>query len=463
MSSLFRKKSLDQLMLESQTKRLSRSLNTFDLILLGIGCVVGTGIFVITGVAAANDAGPAIIISFILAAIACALAAFCYAEFSSSIPVSGSVYTYSYATLGEFLAFLMGWDLMLEYVIALSAVASGWSSYFQSLLSGFGLHIPKALSAAPGAADGAVFNLPGALIILLITFIVSRGVKESTKLNNIIVLIKIAIVLLFIIAGFAYVKPENWTPFMPMGFHGVIAGAATVFFAYLGFDAIANASEEVKNPQKAMPIGIIGALGVCTILYIGVSFVLTGMVHYTQLNVSDPVAFALQVVGLNSVAGIISAGAIIGITTVLIALVYAQVRLTFAMSRDGLMPKIFSNVHPKSKTPVANTWLTGAVASCIVGFVNLSTLANLVSIGTLAAFTVISIAVIVLRKKHPNMNTAFKVPFVPVLPIISAVICMILAFTLKWETWRAFLIWIVIGVVVYFTYARRKSHLNETH
>ena len=463
MSSLFRKKSLDQLMLESQTKRLSRSLNTFDLILLGIGCVVGTGIFVITGVAAANDAGPAIIISFILAAIACALAAFCYAEFSSSIPVSGSVYTYSYATLGEFLAFLMGWDLMLDYVIALSAVASGWSSYFQSLLSGFGLHIPKALSAAPGAADGAVFNLPGALIILLITFIVSRGVKESTKLNNIIVLIKIAIVLLFIISGFAYVKPENWTPFMPMGFNGVIAGAATVFFAYLGFDAIANASEEVKNPQKAMPVGIIGALGVCTILYIGVSFVLTGMVHYTKLNVSDPVAFALQVVGLNSVAGIISAGAIIGITTVLIALVYAQVRLTFAMSRDGLMPNIFSKVHPKSQTPVANTWLTGAVAACIVGFVNLSTLANLVSIGTLAAFTVISIAVIILRKKHPNLKAAFKVPFVPVLPIISAIICMTLASTLKWETWRAFLIWIAIGVVVYFTYARRKSHLNETN
>lgn len=427
MGSLFRKKPLDTLLAQSQTKSLSRSLSAFDLVLLGIGCVIGTGIFVITGTVAATGAGPALILSFILAGLACALAAFCYAEFSSSIPVSGSVYTYSYATLGELLAFLIGWDLMLEYVIALAAVATGWSSYFQSLLAGFHLHIPAALTGAPGSSPGAVFNLPAAVIILIITAIVGRGVKESTRFNNVIVLMKIAIILLFIIVGIGYVKPDNWSPFMPFGINGVIASAATVFFAYLGFDAVSNASEEVKNPQKNMPIGIIGALAICTILYIAVSLVLTGMMPYTQLNVGDPVSFALKFVGQDQLAGIISVGAIVGITTVMLALLYAQVRLTFAMSRDGLLPALFAKVHPTFKTPFQNTWLTGIVAAGIAGFINLGTLAHLVNMGTLAAFTVISIAVIVLRKKHPDVTASFRVPFVPVVPIISAGLCLYLA------------------------------------
>ncbi|KAA6444121.1 amino acid permease [Bacillus atrophaeus] len=461
MGSLFRKKPLDTLLAQSKSKSLPRSLSAFDLVLLGIGCVIGTGIFVITGTVAATGAGPALILSFILAGLACALAAFCYAEFSSSIPVSGSVYTYSYATLGELLAFLIGWDLMLEYVIALAAVATGWSSYFQSLLAGFHLHIPAALTGAPGSSPGAVFNLPAAVIILIITAIVGRGVKESTRFNNVIVLMKIAIILLFIIVGIGYVKPDNWSPFMPFGINGVIASAATVFFAYLGFDAVSNASEEVKNPQKNMPIGIIGALAICTILYIAVSLVLTGMMPYTQLNVGDPVSFALKFVGQNQLAGIISVGAIVGITTVMLALLYAQVRLTFAMSRDGLLPSLFAKVHPTFKTPFQNTWLTGIVAAGIAGFINLGTLAHLVNMGTLAAFTVISIAVIVLRKKHPDVTASFRVPFVPVVPIISAGLCLYLASSLPGVTWLSFVIWIAVGAVVYFLYSKKHSQLNN--
>ncbi|ASB60035.1 amino acid permease [Bacillus sp. A053] len=461
MSSLFRKKPLETLSAQSKSKSLARTLSAFDLTLLGIGCVIGTGIFVITGTVAATGAGPALIISFILAGLACALAAFCYAEFSSSIPISGSVYSYSYVTLGELLAFLIGWDLMLEYVIALSAVATGWSSYFQSLLAGFNLHLPAALTGAPGSTPDAVFNLPAAVIILLITAIVSRGVKESTRFNNVIVLMKIAIILLFIIVGIGYVKPDNWSPFMPFGMKGVILSAATVFFAYLGFDAVSNASEEVKNPQKNMPVGIISALAVCTVLYIAVSLVLTGMMPYAKLNVGDPVSFALKFVGQDTVAGIISVGAIIGITTVMLALLYAQVRLTFAMSRDGLLPGLFAKVHPSFKTPFRNTWLTGIVAAGIAGFINLGTLAHLVNMGTLAAFTVISIAVIVLRKKHPEIKASFRVPFVPVVPIISAGICLWFMYSLPGVTWLSFVIWIAVGTLVYFLYSRKHSLLNK--
>ncbi|OMP67332.1 amino acid permease [Domibacillus epiphyticus] len=461
MYAFFRKKSMADLLAHGQNKELNRTLNLMDLILLGVGCVIGTGIFVITGVIAAESAGPGISLSFIVAGIACALAAFCYAEFSSSIPISGSVYTYTYATLGEFIAFLIGWDLMLEYVIALAAVAAGWSGYFQSLISGFGLHIPAALSSAPGSGQNGIVNLPAMIIILLITALVSKGVKESTRFNNIIVFLKIGIVLLFIFAGMNYVKPENWTPFLPFGIEGVITSAATVFFAYIGFDVIANASEEVKRPQRNMPIGIVASLAICTVLYVAVSLVLTGMVPYTQLNVADPVSFALKFVGQDSLAGIISVGAIVGITTVLLALLYAQIRLTYAMSRDGLLPKVFANVHPKFKTPFKNTWITGFIAAAIAGFVDLTTLAHLVNMGTLAAFTLISIAVIVLRKKQPDLKASFRVPFVPVLPAVSALLCIYLATSLPGITWISFVIWIVLGAIVYLSYSRKHSHLNK--
>ncbi|MGZ4160993.1 MAG: amino acid permease [Neobacillus sp.] len=463
MSNFFRKKSIHTMIAQSRKVELNRTLGLFDLIFLGVGCVIGTGIFVVTGVVAAQSAGPAIIISFIIAGIACALAALCYAEFSSAVPVSGSVYTYTYATMGEIFAFLIGWDLMLEYVLAISAVATGWSAYFRSLIEGFGFHFPSLLSSAPGTGKGGIVDLPAIIIILLITALVSIGVKESTRFNNVMVLIKLVVIISFIFAGIGYVKPENWTPFAPFGFQGIVTSAATVFFAYIGFDVIATASEEVKNPKRDMPIGIIGSLAICTILYMAVSLVLTGMVPYTHLNVGDPVALALKFVGQNQLAGIISVGAVAGITTVLLALIYAQVRLSYSMSRDGLLPKGLASVHKKYRTPYSNTWLTGFVAAGIAGFVDLTTLAHLVNMGTLAAFTLISIAIIILRKKHPELKSTFRVPFVPVLPAISALFCIYLSISLPAITWISFLIWLLIGTLVYFFYGRKHSHLNKEH
>ncbi|RFU68124.1 amino acid permease [Peribacillus saganii] len=460
MNKLFRKKPISDLVAASHNKELSRSMGLWDLIFLGVGCVIGTGIFVITGVVAATSGGPAITLSFIIAGIACALAAFCYAEFSSAVPVSGSVYTYSYATLGELAAFLIGWDLMLEYVLAISAVATGWSAYFQSLISGFGFHVPASLGSAPGMEKGGLIDLPAVLIILLITALVSRGVKESISFNNVMVFLKLAVILAFIAAGIGYVQPENWTPFAPFGFEGIITSAATVFFAYIGFDVIATASEEVKNPKRNMPIGIISSLLICTVLYIAVSGILTGMVSYEKLNVADPVSFALKMVGQNGMAGIISVGAVAGITTVLLALIYAQVRLSFAMSRDGLLPKKLSVVHQVYKTPFSNTWLTGFIAAGIAGFVDLTTLAHLVNMGTLVAFTLISIAIIVLRRNFPDLKASFRVPFVPILPAISAFLCLYLASSLPAITWIAFVIWICAGLVVYFGYSKKNSNLN---
>ncbi|MGM0873257.1 MAG: amino acid permease [Bacillota bacterium] len=461
MSSLLRKKSITQLIQQSNQKTLDRTLGAFDLTLLGIGAIIGTGIFVLTGVVAAESAGPALILSFILSGLVCALAAFCYAEFASSVPISGSVYTYTYATLGEIFAFLIGWDLMLEYLLATAAVATGWSGYFQTLLEGFGIELPAVLASAPGSGEGGMINLPAVIIIFLITALLSKGIKESTRVNNIMVIIKLTVIVAFIITGIFYVRPENWTPFAPFGFEGIITGAATVFFAYIGFDAVATAAEEVKRPQRDVPIGIIASLTACTVLYIVVALILTGMVPYSQLNVADPVTFALQFVGQNSLAGIISVGAITGITTVLLVMMYAQVRISFAMSRDGLLPKMLANVHPTFKTPFQNTWMTGLIAAIIAGFVDLTTLAHLVNMGTLAAFTLISIAVIVLRKTHPNLKRAFKVPFVPVLPAISALLCIFLMISLPAITWISFFIWIGIGLIIYFGYARRHSKLGK--
>lgn len=460
MNQIFRKKSINDLLVQGQRKDLNRSMGLLDLIFLGVGCVIGTGIFVITGVVAATSGGPAIMLSFVLAGIACALAAFCYAEFSSAVPVSGSVYTYTYATLGEIFAFLIGWDLILEYILAIAAVATGWSAYFQSLIAGFGMEVPKVLASAPGMGSGGLVNLPAVLIILSITALVSRGVKESITFNNIMVFIKLGVILLFIVTGINYVKPENWTPFAPFGLEGIVTSAATVFFAYIGFDVIATASEEVKNPKRNMPIGIVTSLLICTVLYISVSAVLTGMVSYTQLNVADPVSFALRVVGQDSMAGIISVGAVAGITTVILALIYAQVRLSYAMSRDGLLPKTLAKVNSKFKTPFINTWITGFVAAGIAGFVDLTTLAHLVNMGTLAAFTLVSLAIIVLRKSHPNLKASFRVPFVPILPAISALLCLYLASSLPLITWISFVIWLLIGTIIYFSYSKKHSHLN---
>ena len=461
MKQIFQKKPITQLLQEGSEKKLDRTLGALDLTMLGVGAIVGTGIFVLTGVVAAQHSGPAIILSFALAALACAFAAFCYAEFASSVPVSGSVYTYTYATMGEVFAFLIGWDLMLEYLLATSAVANGWSAYFQSLLKGFGIQIPTILASAPGAGKGGFIDLPAVCIILLMTILLSRGVRESARVNNIMVFIKLTVVLLFIFAGVKYVKPENWTPFMPFGFDGVMVGAATVFFAFIGFDAVSTAAEEVKRPQRDLPIGIISSLLICTVLYIAVSLVLTGIVPYGKLNISDPVAFALQFIGQDGLAGIISVGAITGITTVMLVMMYGQVRVSYAMSRDGLLPNRFAKVHPKFKTPFLNTWITGIIAALISGLVDLSVLAHLVNIGTLSAFALVAVAVIVMRKTHPDLPRAFKAPLVPFLPALTVIFCLYLMLQLPAITWKSFGIWMIIGIGVYFLYSRKNSALQK--
>lgn len=461
--SLFRKKSIADLLAHTNNKEsgLNKSLGAFDLTMLGIGAIVGTGIFVLTGVAAAKHAGPALMLSFVLAGLACVFAALCYAEFASSVPISGSAYTYSYAAFGEIFAWVLGWDLILEYGLASSAVASGWSGYFQHLLDGFGLHLPTALTSAYNPAKGTYVDLPAVLIIFLISLLLIKGVKESTRLNNIMVMIKITVVLLFIAVGVWYVKPANWSPFMPFGFNGVTTGAATVFFAYIGFDAVSTAAEEVRNPQRNMPIGIIASLLICTVLYIVVSGILTGMVPYTQLDVKDPVAFALKFVHQDWVSGFVALGAILGITTVLLVMLYGQTRLFFAISRDGLLPKSLSKVNEKTQTPVISTWVTALLCAFFGGLVPLDKLADLTNIGTLFAFTVVSIGVIVLRKKQPDLKRAFRVPFVPLIPILAVVFCVYLMSKLPSITWIGFLVWFVIGIFVYFAYGRRNSELNK--
>ncbi|MGB3567380.1 MAG: amino acid permease, partial [Priestia megaterium] len=375
--SLFRKKSIQTLISETNSKgvKLKKDLGAFDLTMLGIGAIIGTGIFVLTGVAAAEHAGPALVISFIMSGLACVFAALCYAEFASTVPVSGSAYTYSYATFGELIAWILGWDLILEYGLASSAVASGWSGYFQGLLAGFGIHFPKALTSAYNPANGTYIDIPAIMIVFLITLLLTQGVKKSSRFNAIMVIIKLAVVLLFIGVGVSYVKPENWTPFMPFGFSGVATGAATVFFAYIGFDAVATAAEEVRKPQRDMPIGIIASLAICTVLYIVVSLILTGIVPYTELNVKNPVAFALSYINQDWVAGFISLGAIVGITTVLLVMMYGQTRLFYAISRDGLLPKPFSKISEKKQTPVVNTWITCLLVSIFSGLVPLGRLA----------------------------------------------------------------------------------------
>lgn len=461
--SLFRKKSIQELIKEVGQKdvALKKELGAFDLTMLGIGAIIGTGIFVLTGVAAAEHAGPALIISFILSGLACVFAALCYAEFASTVPVSGSAYTYSYATFGEIIAWILGWVLILEYGLASSAVASGWSGYFQGLLAGFGIHFPKALTSAYDPANGTFIDVPAIIIILLITLLLTQGVKKSARFNAIMVIIKIAVVLLFIAVGVWYVEPANWTPFMPFGFSGVATGAATVFFAYIGFDAVATAAEEVKNPKRNMPIGIIASLLVCTALYIVVSAILTGIVPYTELGVKNPVAFALNYIHQDWVAGFISLGAITGITTVLLVMLYGQTRLFYAISRDGLLPKIFSKVDEKKQTPVVNSWITSVLVAFFAGVIPLSKLAELVNIGTLFAFMTVSIGILYLRKNKQAPKTGFQVPFVPVVPILAFLFCGYLALQLPAATWISFSVWLVIGLFVYFGYGRKHSKLNK--
>jgi len=461
--SLFRTKNLDDMIATARKPGgLAKVLGPFDLILMGIGAIVGTGIFVLTGTGAVT-AGPALTLSFVVAAIACGFAALCYAEFASTVPVAGSIYTYSYATLGELAAWMIGWDLLLEYGLATSAVSVGWSGYFQSLLSGFDIHLPVALTAAPGALPGVhtIINLPALCIMLVLTAMLSIGVRESARLNNVMVVIKIGVVLLFIAVGARHVTPANWQPFMPFGVNGMLSASALVFFAFIGFDAVTSAAEEVKRPERDLPIGIIGSLAGCTVLYVIVSAIMTGIVPYKEfLGIDHPVTLALQKAGENWFAGFVDLGAILGMTTVILVMAYGQTRIIFAMSRDGLLPKRLSAVHPKFQTPFLATWIVGIVFGLLAAVVPLNVLSELVNIGTLAAFSLVSIAVVILRKKRPDLKRAFRCPGVPVIPALAVIFCVTLMCYLSWVTWVAFGIWLVIGLVIYFTYARKHSLLN---
>ncbi|WP_426332880.1 amino acid permease [Paenibacillus silvae] len=458
-SLLFRKKPIASE--GNEGGALKRALGPLDLTTLGVGAIIGTGIFVLTGVAAAKYAGPGLVLSFLLAGIICAFAALCYSEFASTIPASGSAYTYSYTAFGEVIAWILGWDLILEYGFASAAVASGWSGYFQTLLSGFGLELPHALTSAFNPEKGTYFDITAAVITLIITFLLTRGVKEAARANGIMVGIKIIVVLIFIGVGVFYVQPANWHPFLPFGFSGVTAGAATVFFAYIGFDAVSTAAEEVKRPQRDLPIGIIASLAVCTILYIVVSLILTGIVPFNMLNVSDPVAFAFEFVQLKGLSWIVSLGAITGITTVLLVMMYGQTRLLYSMSRDGLLSPVFSKVSGKSQTPAVGSWLAGIIVALFSGFISLGHLAELTNIGTLFAFAVVSLGIIVLRRNNPDLKRGFRVPFVPFIPILSAIGCVYLMTRLAALTWITFFGWLIIGLMIYFAYGRHHSHLNQ--
>jgi basic amino acid/polyamine antiporter, APA family len=457
--SIFKTKSIQDLHAccagEHQLKRV---LGPFELVLFGIGAIIGTGIFVITGVAAADYAGPALVISFIVAGVVCLFAALSYSEFAAMIPIAGSAYSYSYASLGEIWAWIIGWDLILEYSVSVSAVAVGWSGYITSLLAEAGIILPASLVNPPGFNNGVV-NLPAMIIIALITILLITGVKQSALVNNVIVLIKIGIILLFLFLGVSHINPVNWSNFMPFGWTGVLAGAAIVFFAYIGFDAISTMAEEVKNPQKDLPVGIIVSLIICTILYIAVAAVLTGIVPYTTLNNPAPVSSALLDLGIQWGAALVSVGALLGITSVILVLLFGQSRIFFAMSRDGLLPAVFSEVHPVFHTPVRVSILVGIVTALIAGFLPLQDIAQLVNVGTLAAFIIVSGGVILLRYTRPDIIRPFRCPFVPVVPLVCMFSCAYLIYVLPALTHLRFVIWLIIGLAVYFLWSAKHSKM----
>jgi APA family basic amino acid/polyamine antiporter len=460
--SLFQTKPVDELIaMTGKEEGLKKVLGAPELILLGIGAIVGTGIFVITGVVAAYYSGPALILSFIFSGLVCAVAALCYAEFAAMVPVAGSAYTYSYASLGEIWAWIIGWDLILEYSVAVAAVAIGWSGYVTETFHLIGLDLPPALVNPPGVAGG-LFNLPAVLIIAGITCLLIIGVRESARVNNVIVAIKLSVIVLFLILGIPHVDPANWNPFMPYGWQGVFTGAAIVFFAYIGFDAVSTAAEEVRDPQRDLPIGIIGSLSVSTLLYVVVSAVLTGLVSYLLFKETNaPVAFALEAIGITWGGELVAVGAICGITSVLIVLLFGQSRIFFAMARDGLLPRFFSTVHPRFRTPVNGTILVGATTAVIASLLSLEAVAELVNIGTLAAFIIVAAGVIVLRRTQPDLNRPFRVPLVPLIPVLSILSCGYLVLSLPTITHLRFVVWLLIGLVIYFFYSRHHSVLSH--
>ncbi len=489
---LFAKKPLSLLLEEMRGEnRLRRVLGPVTLTSLGVGAIIGTGIFVLTGVAAHDKAGPGLILSFVVAGIACIFAALCYAEFASMAPVAGSAYTYAYATLGELFAWIIGWDLVLEYAVGSSTVAHGWSAHFQDLLSSFGIKIPYAFGNAPFDFDpgtgrffatGAYFDVAAIVITAIITFILVKGIRESAGINAGMVIVKLAIVLFVIAVGAFYVDPQNWVPFAPYGYTGVsffghtlfgqtgtggaplgiLAGAAIIFFAYIGFDSVSTHAEEAKRPHRDVPIGIIASLIICTILYIAVSAILTGMIPYDKININAPVADAFAQKGLPWSQRLIDVGAITGITSVLLVMMLSQPRVMLAMARDGLVPpSFFGAIHPKFRTPWKSTMLTGLFVASMAAFLPLRILAELTNIGTLLAFVIVCAAVLIMRRTHPHAERPFRAPFVPFVPIMGILSCLLLMFSLPVENWWRLIIWLGIGFLIYFGYGRHHSVLAK--
>ncbi len=458
---IFWKKSINQLLETSEgDKGLKRVLGTSGLLLMGVGAIIGAGIFILTGIASALYAGPGIILSFVIAGVACLFTALCYAEFASMIPVAGSAYTYSYATLGELFAWIIGWDLILEYLLIVAAVAVGWSGYIVNIFTSLGLNLPPQLINPPGI-DGGIINIPAVVIIAGITWLLIRGAKQSSQVNTVIVVIKLAVILLFITIGVNYIHPANYHPFLPYGWTGVFKGAAIIFFAYIGFDAITTAAEEVKNPKKTFPIAILGSLIISSILYIAVSGVLNGIFpYYTYKETAAPVAFALANLGIQWANIVISIGALCGITSVLLVSFFGQSRVFFAMSRDGLLPEFFSRLHKDFRTPTNGIIVVGIVGSLIAAFLPITELAQLVNIGTLAAFIIVSAAVIILRIQKPELERPFKTPLVPLVPILAILFCLFLVTELPTITHIRFIVWLAIGLAIYYFYGRKNSVLT---
>ncbi|MET9131399.1 amino acid permease [Streptomyces antibioticus] len=487
-STLFRTKNVEQSILDTEEPEhaLKKSLSALDLTVFGVGVIIGTGIFVLTGTVAKNNAGPAVALAFVVAGVVCALAALCYAEFASTVPVAGSAYTFSYASLGELPAWIIGWDLVLEFALGTAVVAVGWSGYVASLMDNAGWHLPDALGSRDGA-DGFGFDILAAALVLLLTAILVIGTKLSARVTALVVAIKLVVVLTVIIAGAFFIEGSNYDPFVPkaqtveaggnlqapliqlmfgwapsnFGVMGIFTAASVVFFAFIGFDVVATAAEETRNPQRDMPRGILGSLLICTTLYVAVSIVVTGMQHYTELSITAPLADAFKATGHPWFAGFISFGAAVGLTTVCMILLLGQTRVFFAMSRDGLLPRFFSQVHPRFKTPHRPTILLGVLIAILAGFTPLSELAELVNIGTLFAFVVVAIGVIVLRRTRPDLHRAFRTPWVPFLPIVSVLASLWLMINLPAETWIRFAAWMAIGAVVYFLYGRSHSRLGR--
>ncbi|HEX7240031.1 MAG TPA: amino acid permease [Longimicrobiaceae bacterium] len=470
--SIFARKSIAELQEEAGKGTLRRTLGPINLTTLGIGSVIGTGIFVLTGTAASQHAGPSLVISMVIAALACAFAGLCYAELASMIPVAGSAYTYAYATAGEIFAWIIGWDLILEYALSTATVAVGWSGYFVSFMHDLGIDVPARLTASPEVmvqtADGAVrglFNLPAALIVLAVAALLTLGIRESANTNTALVVLKVAVLIVFVVAGFSYVQRDNLTPFIPpntgefgaFGWSGVLRGAAIMFFAYVGFDAVSTAAQEAKNPQRDLPIGILGSLAICTLIYIAVALVLIGIVPYGRLNVPDPLAVGIDATGLTWLSPVIKVSALFGLFSTMLVTLLGQTRIFFTMSRDRLLPDVFGRVHPRWRTPHVSTAITGAVIALAAGVLPIGVLSQLVSMGTLLAFVLVCAGVVILRRTRPDLERPFRTPGMPWVPAIGAAACLLQMAVLPAATWARLAVWLGLGFLIYFLYGRRRT------